>query len=345
MISPGGVCAVLDYDLDLMIDYVAEMAQRLLPTANLTFPSLRKFVSGLLSSTRLPSTTILLGMHYLAKRANMRSAAGSLVNTERDVWRMLTVGLLLGSKFLDDNTFQNRSWSEVSGLLVTELNSLEAEWLLLMNYCLYVNLDKNPDYQAWIANWELWRKNRSNQLKAPLDQIVTTTPLEENPNQSSSYTQLYGSHAKPIMTMEPPPGFKHSYNKNIWGQSYATPPYLTPPSAPDSDLTTPVYMNMNINSFGLTARYNDWVNYEPYSNRTYTHIYPSQSQQTYHRPTQIAANHTPVYNGPKYHYGQGTWNHSPECGQYSCYICCEPRDMTLKNQSLTSLSLRNQILA
>ncbi|KAJ4150780.1 hypothetical protein LMH87_011515 [Akanthomyces muscarius] len=123
---PGGVCAVLDYEVDMMAEYVAEMATRLVtPDATVSSP-FRKFVTQILTSTRLPSTTILLGMNYLAKRINaMKGQGGPYKASEGQVWRYLTVSLLLGSKFLDDNTFQNRSWSEVSGISVAELNSLE----------------------------------------------------------------------------------------------------------------------------------------------------------------------------------------------------------------------------
>ena len=64
---PGGVCAVLDYEVEMMADYVADMTTRLAlgdapnavaPVASVAF---RKFISQILSSTRLPSTTILLG--------------------------------------------------------------------------------------------------------------------------------------------------------------------------------------------------------------------------------------------------------------------------------------------
>ncbi len=127
---PGRVCAVLDYEVEFMAEYVAEMTIRLAtnnPTAPVAF---RKFISQILSSTRLPSTTILLGMNYLAKRINMMNLMPQRKPmTDGQIWRQLTVALLLGSKFLDDNTFQNRSWSEVSGIPVREINTLENEWM------------------------------------------------------------------------------------------------------------------------------------------------------------------------------------------------------------------------
>ena len=57
--------------------------------------------------------------------------------TDTHLFRLLTIAVVLGSKFLDDNTFINRSWSEVSGIQVHELNELELEWLLAIKFKLH----------------------------------------------------------------------------------------------------------------------------------------------------------------------------------------------------------------
>jgi hypothetical protein len=183
MLASGGVCAVLDYEIDQITEYVAEMAQRIVLPGTPVSPAFRKFVSGLLSSTRLPSTTILLGMNYLARRMNMLNAAGPYKATDGVVWRMLTIGLLLGSKFLDDNTFQNRSWSEVSGIAVSELNTLEHEWLDAMGWSLYVNLDESNDFKAWMDSWKEWREAKTSnakQLSIALHLLLQSTPTSSD---------------------------------------------------------------------------------------------------------------------------------------------------------------------
>jgi hypothetical protein len=174
---PGGVCAVLDYEVDMMAEYVAEMATRVVtPEAAVTSP-FRKFVSQILTSTRLPHTTILLGLNYLAKRVNTLKTQGPYKATEGQVWRYLTVSLLLGSKFLDDNTFQNRSWSEVSGIAVAELNSLEFEWVNAMGWRLYVNLDHSKDYQAWLENWNEWQHQKKRRVaQASRERMASLVP-------------------------------------------------------------------------------------------------------------------------------------------------------------------------
>ncbi|KAL8639411.1 MAG: hypothetical protein Q9228_003556 [Teloschistes exilis] len=148
-IATGGVAAHLDYEMEQMTEFVVEMAQGMYdlyesricladidlirsvnPKASVA-PAFRTYVLQILSSTRLPSSTILLGLHYLATRMSLLSSKGRYPTDRRQIYIMLTTALLLGSKFLDDNTFQNRSWSEVSNIPVKELNEMELDWLPL----------------------------------------------------------------------------------------------------------------------------------------------------------------------------------------------------------------------
>jgi hypothetical protein len=171
---PGGVCAVLDYDVEMMAEYVAEMACRVV-TGEVTAAtsSFRKSVFTVLSSTRLPRTTILLGMNYLAKRINtLKTSHVSVGGSVTDIAEHLTVALMLGSKFLDDNTFQNKSWSDVSGITVQRINSIETAWILSMDWGFYVNLDTASDYKAWLGSWDEWIRGKKEQQAAQAAQAA-----------------------------------------------------------------------------------------------------------------------------------------------------------------------------
>ncbi len=258
MLATGGVCQILDYEIDQKAEYVAHMAQQLvLPTSPVT-PAFRKFVSGLLTSTRLPSTTILLGMSYLSRRVNFMKRAGPYKANDGIVWRMVTIGLLLGSKFLDDNTFQNRSWSEVSGISVAELNTMEMDWLETMNWELYINLDTNQDYQQWLQSWDDWRKDKNAQRKTTLDRLAPLDTNVQRPRPAYP-TPQYTPYLKNASRERPLSGYRSGYDQTAWKNSYPTPqttppydqswkntyptPHATPPSAPDSGVTTPEYLS------------------------------------------------------------------------------------------------------
>jgi hypothetical protein len=305
----GGVCAHLDYEVDQMADYVSEMAQRIVIPGSPVSPAFRKFCSGLLSSTRLPSTTILLGMNYLARRMNMLNANGPYKATEGQVWRMLTISLLLGSKFLDDNTFQNRSWSEVSGIAVSELNTLEHEWLESIQWSLYVNLDESKDFQAWLQSWNDWRQTKNLQRASTLERLAPLAPIDTNVQRARPYPQQYSGYPKTASRDRPQSGFNVPYEQSAWMHSYPT-PHLTPPSAPDSGVNTPEYLSAT----GGAPRWNDWALFNQYSRG-----YQPATHATY-VPTRVAAYHTPFSNHYAHQYGAANmWD--PSVSDCACNNC------------------------
>lgn len=175
----GGVAAHLDYEMEDMVDFVSKMAQGMydiyasricladidmtrsvLRSESPVHSDFRKYVSQILSSTRLPSSTILLGLHYLAERMTLLSNGGKYNHGSGQVYRMLTTALVLGSKFLDDNTFQNRSWSEVSSIPVGELNVLEVEWLTDIKWNMHINPDDPEGFLLWHRRWQAFMANK-----------------------------------------------------------------------------------------------------------------------------------------------------------------------------------------
>lgn len=320
---PGGVCAVLDYEVELMAEYVADMSMRVvMPNASVT-GAFRKFVSQVLTSTRLPSTTILLGLNYLAKRVNSLNAAGGFKSNEGQVWRMLTVSLLLGSKFLDDNTFQNRSWSEVSGIAVQELNTMENEWLRYSDWSLYVNLDKSGDYNAWLQNWKDWEANKkreqlahkqqqaaARERLAPLVTSIRTNTQPQamsydgwSPEETTEYerTRLARAAGKSFRPREN--SWTNSHYQNGWSAAPLTPP--------DSGYGTPEYLN---STTSLNTRYNDWFNsaipntgYRGYQSAAAPVVHSNYNRNYHHQ-------------APYGHYGnQSIWDASvAECNCSQC---------------------------
>ncbi|OJD39827.1 cyclin-like protein [Diplodia corticola] len=150
----GGVSAKLDYDMETMTDFVSEMAQGIIQPGRPSPPSFRKWVHQVLCATRLPSATILLSMNYLSIRMDMLSTGTPFKSSDSQVYRFLTTALMLGSKFLDDNTFINRSWSEVSGIPVTELNQLERDWLVALGYNLHREPTESRGFNSWLDHWK-----------------------------------------------------------------------------------------------------------------------------------------------------------------------------------------------
>lgn len=330
---PGGVCAVLDYEVELMAEYVAEMATRLAMGTATAPVAFRKFISQILSSTRLPSTTILLGMNYLSKRINMLNLAGGQGKmSEGQMWRMLTVSLLLGSKFLDDNTFQNRSWAEVSGIPVRELNTLEYEWMGSISWNLYVNLDRSEDYNAWLKSWRDWSDNKKRQAMTSRDRLNSLVPPIETDvsrsRQNPAYSAWHQQQVAEFERYERLSSMKRNEQarqqttyrgpEQTWASSSQHVPWPTSPlTPPDSGYGTPEYMG---SAASVNSQHIDW-----FSQQNRAMAKPTYGRQQQY-PGQTCASQNNVYQtrnqtGYPYNFypGQNIWEHSPtNCRCQNC---------------------------
>lgn len=304
---PGGVCAVLDYDVEHMADYVTEMATRLVfPQASVK-PAFRKYVSQILSSTRLPRTTILLGMNYFAKRLNQMGSGA--VQDEGEVWRMLTTAMLLGSKFLDDNTFQNKSWSEVSGIPVRDLNALEYEWLAAADWHLYVNLDTSMDYKAWLDNWIEWKLNREQcaareRLAARVPPIVTDVAHSRNSQYSTWHQQQVAEYERLSRAKrnQAPAAPTYRPEQASWG--YMGWQQSAPLTPPDSGYGTPEYTN---SATSANSHYNEWFDRAIVGgNNTLRHYQQPPSYNNGYRHTGHSSRNPPNYF---YNHTHNIWEH------------------------------------
>lgn len=325
----GGVAAYLDYDMDQMVAFVAEMAQRMYDlyrsricladidiarsvqsTAPVS-PAFRKFVSQILTSTRLPRSTILLALHYLAARMTVMSSRNEASRgSSGQVYRMLTIALLLGSKFLDDNTFQNRSWSDVSGLAVRELSTLEREWLIAMGYNLHVDPLEDQGFAIMSEQWRQWLAKRTAKSTAapqlaPIDTTVSNyharprldrTPVPRytlpKPNPGNMFRGSVHQEYLPSLTAS----YEHGWN-------YRAQVEYSPPSAPETGPSTP--------------------DYGVYASRGHN---PPSAQYAVNYPMPLAAPHPPVYHRPSYPHQPplSIWaGHRTSC---ACAQCVRPHE-------------------
>jgi hypothetical protein len=339
----GGVCAVLDYEVEAMAEYVAEMTTRLTSGNGVAPADLRKFVSQILSSTRLPSTTILLGMNYLSKRINMLNLAAGGTQpkmTDGQVWRMLTVALLLGSKFLDDNTFQNRSWAEVSGIPVRELNTMENEWMRATRWNLYVNIDRSEDYNAWLKSWQDWsqikkrHQGMARDRMAPVVSAIDTglTRSRSTHAQSSWHQQQIAEYERlnRIKRNEQAEQQQQQQQQACRVRDAAWPSYdhqlgawpTSPLTPPDSGYGTPDYVD---SASSVNSQLNDWFSQNnrgplnpSYSRRPHQQSHHQQSQ--YPQTASTESYRTGQQTGYGYRrYGHNIWEqNSPSCRCQSC---------------------------
>lgn len=121
-----------------------------------------EFIRRTLGQTLLCPTSIMLSLWYIRRlaihsgggddgmklRQMLRRASVDVYGRggEGAVQRVLTLGLACSNKWLSDNTFTNRSWSDVTQLPLSELNTLELFALGPLKF----------DLSLDVSEWEDW---------------------------------------------------------------------------------------------------------------------------------------------------------------------------------------------
>ena len=252
--ASGGVALHLDYEMEHMVDFVAEVARGMyelsgrLNLADIDLSqsvrpgttvstSFRTFVSQILSATRLPSSTILCALNYLAARMTMLSERGFSPSSSTKLYYMLTAALMIASKFLDDNTFQNRSWSDVSHIAVAELNKHEMEWLMDIGWNLHVDTRKHAGLTSWIAKWDAYKAVKEDELS--LEQLRLADTGRAHYHAPASASRHY-SPQTPAFTPYPDSAYALSTRDTpVWQPWAPQSRDLSPPSANQSGPATP----------------------------------------------------------------------------------------------------------
>lgn len=269
---------------------------------------LRKWVHQVLSATRLPSSTILLAFDYLSEHMRNIQSPYAVEAGEDELQRLLTTALILGSKFLDDNTFINKSWAEVSNIDVNTLNWMELEWLKEINFRLHRDPDSHHGFQYFLARWKHFEASRSVQQ-------MQTKQASLNAN-GQVWMPRYLCSPQSTTSFSP----QIVYSPNVATTSYPTPafsnyaPYdsrsanTSPPSAPYSGPTTPEYHGPQSSWGSLNGNFT-------HQRMPATTCQPTQPSSTISRSaTQappfvpMAFSAAPVYSG----------NHGPECFCVPC---------------------------
>ena len=261
----GGVAVYLDYDMETMVDFVTDMAQGMYTifTSNICLADidisrsavhfraspahgLRNFVFQVLSSTRLPSSTILLGLLYMSKRMANQSRKGTSSIAEASIHSMLIVALILGSKFLDDNTFQNRSWSEVSGLSVRTLNFMEFQWLADIKWDMHIDQEDPDGFRLWRQHWLDFENRR---VDVSLADSLRQTQVSDRYSERKIPSQHWPSPTSPVASQQGTSPIRNQLPDNsnaCWNSTKAQSdvwrharPEFTPPSAPETGPATP----------------------------------------------------------------------------------------------------------
>lgn len=81
--------------------------------------------------------------------------------TELNVHRVVISAVLLAAKFFDDAYYNNAYYAKVGGVLVSEMNGLEVEFLFRINFSLHVLPDVFEKYRAELLSHSVEQKQHA----------------------------------------------------------------------------------------------------------------------------------------------------------------------------------------
>ncbi|PWN48984.1 hypothetical protein IE53DRAFT_168872 [Violaceomyces palustris] len=118
-------------------------------------PAFRRFAHQVLAQTLLSPTAYLLAVMYALRLPNLALLPDGSMDPEAielfaqppsaAPFKLFTLGMMIANKHLDDNTFLNKTWNEVTGIPLIELNQIESYFLRKCSYEVTV-----PN-ESWIA--------------------------------------------------------------------------------------------------------------------------------------------------------------------------------------------------
>ncbi|KAI0455225.1 hypothetical protein F5B21DRAFT_209178 [Xylaria acuta] len=196
-------------------------------------PAYKKWVNGILSTTQVTQNVVLLALLfvYRLKKTNPR-----VHGNPGSEYRLLTVALMLGNKFLDDNTYTNKTWAEVSGISVKEIHVMEVEFLSNMRYGL---LTSKEQWQAWLQKLACYHRYCERARAEEATRQVQAAPIHLSPNQGRFTPPLPSPTAILPTTAHGTSSLAAAYTpasmpQNGWDSAYHPTPMVSPLAAKPS---------------------------------------------------------------------------------------------------------------
>lgn len=142
--------------------------------------------------------------------------------TELNVHRVVITSILLAAKFFDDAYYNNAYYAKVGGVLVSEMNGLEVDFLFRINFSLHVTPEVYEKYRA-----ELLLQAIAPGAIAPLPHHQEFKPSTQRPT-TNNYTQCSYVSVETEQDQESSPMVGGDAN------STTSPPRVCNPQAPAS---------------------------------------------------------------------------------------------------------------
>jgi hypothetical protein len=198
-----------------------------LPTLAKPYEQFRKWVYTVLSTTQVTQNVILLALLFIYR---LKMSTPQIKGRAGSEYRLLTVALMLGNKFLDDNTYTNKTWAEVSCFAVQEIHVMEVEFLSNMRYNL---LASATEWEAWLVKLAHFHEYYERALRLPASPLRVTSPATKDLNSPipspTSAAMPSATDLLPVAAANYSPGSGQSQNWSAYQTNAISPLASKPP--------------------------------------------------------------------------------------------------------------------
>jgi hypothetical protein len=162
------------------------------------FQSTRQLIHRILVATAVPHSAVFLALWYIFRlpispqtvvysqdtaRTRFRDSLknGSAYLIEDYMMRVFTAGIMLADKWVNDQTFQLRTWHEITGIPRAVLRNLEVAAMGVLEYNLRVS---ENDWHMWLGHLTSWHSSLGKDPFMPIDasplsHALITTSLKD----------------------------------------------------------------------------------------------------------------------------------------------------------------------
>lgn len=190
-----------------------EVASR--PSRHQVFPTERfvSFVENILRTTQVSQSVVVVLLYYIYRLKKRRAG---LIGQHGSEYRLFLTSLILSNKFLDDYTYTNKTWADLSKTPLKEVTKMESQMYAGMG----ANANVTPsDYAWWCSALKSLKQQREIDMQwlhcKESASSLATSPLSWPLNASPSPTSVEPALALPghqypmpsiTLSMEPQSG-------------------------------------------------------------------------------------------------------------------------------------------
>ena len=124
-------------------------SKQIFSSRNLPKISISDYLYRIMKYTKVEESTLIIALIYIDRFCKNKK----VILTEYNVHRLLLASVVVAIKFNEDKYYKNLFYSKIGGIEVEEMNQLEIDFLIFLNFNLFVEHEVYGKYFRNLCNW------------------------------------------------------------------------------------------------------------------------------------------------------------------------------------------------